>query len=112
MDRTERVGDCLLCTFGPEVGYPRVAGGARGVVLIAHRVVYEHHHGQLAEGQVIRHTCDNRNCVEISHLLAGTQADNIHDMADRGRAWWQNEETKAERLPKWRASKFPKEGTT
>jgi hypothetical protein len=89
MDRTERVGDCLLCTFGSKVRYPRVGGGSKEIVLSAHRVVYEHHHGPLAEGQVVRHTCDNTRCVEISHLEAGSQADNIADMASRDRGWWQ-----------------------
>lgn len=41
-------------------------------------------HSDIA-GKVIRHTCDNRGCVNPEHLLVGTQADNISDMVDRKR---------------------------
>jgi len=34
---------------------------------------------------VLRHTCDNPWCVNPSHLLEGTQLDNIQDMLDRNR---------------------------
>ena len=54
----------------------------------AHRVIYCQHHGiQLSdiEGQIIRHTCDNRPCVNPKHLVLGTQKENISDMYARGR---------------------------
>lgn len=34
---------------------------------------------------VVRHTCDNPRCIEISHLVGGTAADNNRDRAIRGR---------------------------
>lgn len=54
----------------------------------AHRVIYCQHHGiQLSdiEGRVLRHTCDNRPCVNPKHLVLGTQKENISDMYLRGR---------------------------
>jgi hypothetical protein len=44
------------------------------------------HNGEIPEGMVIRHTCDNPGCINIDHLRIGTQADNVRDMYDRGRA--------------------------
>lgn len=37
------------------------------------------------DGLVVRHTCDNPPCVEPSHLILGTQADNVADAVERGR---------------------------
>lgn len=36
--------------------------------------------------------CDNRKCVNVSHLFVGTQSDNIKDawVKGRGRAPWQS----------------------
>ena len=39
----------------------------------------------IPKGLVIRHTCDNRGCVNPFHLLIGTQKDNHNDMVSRGR---------------------------
>ena len=36
-------------------------------------------------GLVVRHTCDNPRCIEPTHLLLGTSADNNRDRAARGR---------------------------
>ena len=51
----------------------------------AHRLSYIIHHGHLPEDLVVRHTCDNRPCVNPHHLLVGTPKDNAQDMMVRGR---------------------------
>lgn len=85
MTRVERVGDCLLYTGSTDkAGYGTVSVGHNGC-LSCHRVVYEHLHGPIRDGYVVRHTCDTPNCVEPTHLILGTQADNINDMIERGR---------------------------
>lgn len=50
----------------------------------AHRWVFLQENGYLPP--VVRHSCDNPPCTEPSHLLAGTQAQNLQDTFDRGRA--------------------------
>lgn len=50
----------------------------------AHRWTFANTNGYLPP--VVRHSCDRPPCVEPRHLLAGTQADNIRDMHERGRA--------------------------
>lgn len=39
----------------------------------------------LADGEVVRHRCDNPPCSRPDHLLRGTHAQNMQDMVERGR---------------------------
>jgi hypothetical protein len=55
---------------------------------LAHRVAWQLVNGEIPDGQVVRHRCDNVGCVRPSHLLLGTQADNLQDMRERGRAFF------------------------
>ncbi len=65
-----------------EAGYGTVGTGRRYYV---HRVVYEHHHGAIPDGMVVRHACDNPPCCNPAHLSIGTQQDNAQDASRRGR---------------------------
>jgi len=59
--------------------------GPRRGIIYAHRLSYEFMFGPLWNGAVVRHTCDNPNCVNPAHLIAGTQQENVDDMMRKGR---------------------------
>jgi hypothetical protein len=52
---------------------------------LVHRYVYHMEKGEIPEGFVIMHKCDNRQCMNPDHLVAGTQADNMKDMDQKNR---------------------------
>ena len=54
-----------------------------GKLWLVHRLEFLRHHGYLPK--VVRHSCDNPRCYEITHLLGGTMQDNSQDMMRRGR---------------------------
>lgn len=83
--RTERNAStgCLEWTKGLHSGYAYARFGKH--TKNVSRAVWEHHYGKIPEGCFICHKCDNRKCVEISHLFVGSPNDNIQDMIAKGR---------------------------
>lgn len=60
--------------------------GKRGRRILAHRLAWLIANGPIPPGLVVRHRCDNVICVRVSHLEIGTQADNLRQWRERGRA--------------------------
>jgi hypothetical protein len=51
----------------------------------AHREFYKYYKGEIPKGKIIRHSCDNPQCVNPDHLIIGTKKDNTQDMIERDR---------------------------
>ena len=50
-----------------------------------HRVVYFMFYGELPDGYMVCHHCDNGLCCNPTHLFHGTALDNNQDMVRKGR---------------------------
>lgn len=83
---------CLEWTGYVDVfGYGRV--WVHGKAKKAHRVVWEMLKGVIPTGSgfhgtCVCHSCDNRKCVELSHLFVASQKENMKDAKLKGRKWY------------------------
>ena len=96
---TERVLDKVLIDYTTsqchiwtgakyKTGYgylnPPGEDGLKGKAIYTHRWFYQYYNpDDNIDNMLIRHTCDNRQCVRKEHLLKGTSQDNVDDMKER-----------------------------
>jgi hypothetical protein len=71
-------------------GYARIRteGSHKKSPALAHRAIFTFVNGEIPEGKVVMHTCDNPKCVNLEHLVLGTSRDNTSDMIAKGRHGW------------------------
>jgi hypothetical protein len=84
-DKVQKTDDCWNWTGARDShGYGTL--DINGKKQKAHRLSLNFIEGEIPSEIKVCHKCDNTLCVRPEHLFLGTQADNLRDMQDKGRA--------------------------
>lgn len=85
---------CWNCINRPLAkGYPYIS--RRSERTKVHRYIYQELFGVLPRDVLVRHTCDNRRCINPEHLIPGSQKDNARDAVERDRVKFGSQASKA-----------------
>lgn len=82
MGYNRHMTECDIWEGNLKDGYGRLYVNC--IAVRAHRLVWLQEYGHT--DLMILHSCDTPACINLDHLRAGTPADNMRDMSQRGRS--------------------------
>ncbi|MET8848060.1 HNH endonuclease [Amycolatopsis sp. NPDC004625] len=56
-----------------------------GEPVLAHRAAWLAVNGPIPDGKILLNRCENRDCVEVTHWVLGTQSDRMHEFIAAGK---------------------------
>lgn len=74
---------CIECSGSSVCGYGRRKRNGR--FWLAHRISFSSLVGEIPQGMLVLHRCDNPACINPAHLFLGTNLDNNKDRDNKGR---------------------------
>jgi HNH endonuclease len=84
LNRSKKEGNCLIWTRAPNSSkYGRFNQNRKNYS--PHRASYETFNGEIPNGYLVLHKCDNPRCINPKHLFLGTHKENTHDMMKKDR---------------------------
>jgi hypothetical protein len=90
---SEKFPDCWIWKAGrTSKNYGSFCFYTKKPAIGAHVSSYLFHKGEIPDGQIVRHTCNNPPCVNPEHLILGSNSDNMKDMFESDRHGWTNRE--------------------
>lgn len=99
LSKVVKTDNCWNWTTGKSHGY---GGFQMGTVYYqAHRMSYMLFKGPIPWDKIVRHTCDNKKCVNPEHLILGSHADNAEDRIRRAPMRRQKLNAEAVKVIKW-----------
>ncbi len=81
--KVDKASDCWMWTGFLTNGYGHFWLNSRKIR--AHRFSWILSNGDIPDGLIVCHHCDNPKCVNPSHLFLGTHSDNTQDCVRKGR---------------------------
>lgn len=78
-------GDCIGCSSHSKLIRGRPVVFIKGKQERLSRLVYQWKFGEIPKNMYVCHSCDNPECVNISHLFLGTCQDNRSDCVNKKR---------------------------
>jgi HNH endonuclease len=83
LNKTKIINECWEWQGSvTNAGYGKIRSGNKH--LATHRLSYELFKGEIPEGKLVCHSCDNKLCVNPDHLWLGSQKENIQDAKKKG----------------------------
>jgi HNH endonuclease len=98
--KSQHKGCWLWGSYCQSSGYGQIR--IEGKRILAHRLSWILHFGDIPEGLLVCHTCDVRRCVNPEHLYLGTQKENMQDCLKKGRTHGQTKGYAFTRKPRTR----------